>query len=150
MISAMKIATTEWAHSRLSRNPAERNIPDVLTLTRGWGWLQDQADEHTNQITKTNKRGDWRMTGEAEEEDERESRRETGGERVTRMGSGVSVFLSIFYFFLTFFLRGRDGEGRGGAGNGGDEDSNRRIGNGIVRVGGRTEWEEAFPLYFPL
>jgi hypothetical protein len=90
------------------------------------------------------------MTGEAEEEDERESRRETGGERVTRMGSGVSVFLSIFYFFLTFFLRGRDGEGRGGAGKGGDKDSNRRIADGIVRVGGRTEWEKAFLLYFPL
>jgi hypothetical protein len=41
-----------------------------------------------------------------EEEDERESRWEIGGERVTRTGSGVSVFLSIFYFFLTFFLRG--------------------------------------------
>jgi hypothetical protein len=46
------------------------------------------------------------MMGEAEEEDERESRWETGGERVMRSGSGVSVFLSIFYFFLTFFLRG--------------------------------------------
>jgi hypothetical protein len=90
------------------------------------------------------------MTGEAEEEDERESTRKTGGERVTRSGSGVSVFLSIFYFFLTFFLQGRDGEGRGGAGKGGDKDSDRRKGDGIVRVGGRTEREEAFPLYFPL
>jgi hypothetical protein len=90
------------------------------------------------------------MTEEAEEEDERESRWETRGEGVTRSGSGISVFLSIFYFFLTFFLRGQDSEGRGGAGKGGDKDSNRRIGDGIVRVRGRTEWEEAFLLYFPL
>jgi hypothetical protein len=90
------------------------------------------------------------MMGEAEEEDERESRWETGGERVTRSGSGVSVFLSIFYLFLTFFLWGRDGEGRAGVVKGGDKDSNRRIGDGIVSVGGRTKWEEAFLLYFPL
>jgi hypothetical protein len=92
-----KIASTEWAHSRLSRNPAERNIPDAVTLTRGWGSLQDQADEHTNQEEKkkkkkknnTNKSEDWKMTGEAEEEDERESRWETRGERVTKTGRDV-------------------------------------------------------------
>jgi hypothetical protein len=50
MISATKITTTEWVHLRLSCNAAERNIADAVTLTRGWGSLQDQADKHTNQI----------------------------------------------------------------------------------------------------
>jgi hypothetical protein len=32
----------------------------------------------------------------------------------------------------------------------GIKDSKGRIGDGMVRVGGKTEWDDAFLLYFPL
>jgi hypothetical protein len=46
-IPASKVATTEWAHSRLSNRPTERD--PLLSLTTGWGTLSDNAEEHTDQ-----------------------------------------------------------------------------------------------------
>jgi hypothetical protein len=46
-ISASKVTTTEWAHSRLSNCPMERD--PLLSLTTGWGTLLDDAEEHTDQ-----------------------------------------------------------------------------------------------------
>jgi hypothetical protein len=46
-ISASKVATAEWAHSRLSNHPTERDPP--LLLTTGWGILLDDAEEHADQ-----------------------------------------------------------------------------------------------------
>jgi ribonuclease HI len=46
-ISASKVATAEWAHSRLSNRPTERDPP--LSLTTGWGTLLDDAEEHADQ-----------------------------------------------------------------------------------------------------
>jgi hypothetical protein len=45
MISATKVATTEWAHAKLRRTPTEGNTP--ITLTYCWGMLLDEDDEHT-------------------------------------------------------------------------------------------------------
>jgi ribonuclease HI len=45
-ISASKVATTEWAHSKLSHHPTERDLP--LSLTIGWGTLLDDAEEHAD------------------------------------------------------------------------------------------------------
>jgi hypothetical protein len=43
-ISATKVATAEWAHMKLSRHPAERDIP--ISLMTGWGTLLEHGDEH--------------------------------------------------------------------------------------------------------
>jgi hypothetical protein len=43
-ISATKIATAEWANTKLSENPAEVNTP--TSLTTGWGTLLEDGDEH--------------------------------------------------------------------------------------------------------
>jgi hypothetical protein len=43
-ISATKIATAEWANTKLSKNPAEVNTP--TSLTTGWGTLLEDGDEH--------------------------------------------------------------------------------------------------------
>jgi hypothetical protein len=45
-ISASKVATAEWAHSRLSNRPMERDPP--LSLTTGRGTLLDDAKEHAD------------------------------------------------------------------------------------------------------
>jgi hypothetical protein len=45
-ISASKVATAEWAHSKLSNCPTERDPP--LSLTTGWGTLLDDAEEHAD------------------------------------------------------------------------------------------------------
>lgn len=46
MISETKVATAEWAHTKLSTLPAKEDTP--ITLTTGWGTLLDLADEHAN------------------------------------------------------------------------------------------------------
>jgi ribonuclease HI len=43
-LSATKVATAEWAHTKLSRHPAERDIP--VSLTTGCGTLLEHGDEH--------------------------------------------------------------------------------------------------------
>jgi hypothetical protein len=45
-ISASKLATTEWAHSKLSNRPMERD--PLLSLTIGWGTLLDDPEEHAD------------------------------------------------------------------------------------------------------
>jgi hypothetical protein len=44
MISAMKVATAEWAYTTLSRYPAEGDTP--RSLNTGWGTLTDLTEEH--------------------------------------------------------------------------------------------------------
>jgi ribonuclease HI len=45
-ISASKVTTTEWAHSKLNNRRTERDPP--LSLTTGWGTLLDDAEEHAD------------------------------------------------------------------------------------------------------
>jgi ribonuclease HI len=45
-ISASKLATAEWAHSKLSNRPTQRDPP--LSLTTGWGTLLDDTKEHAD------------------------------------------------------------------------------------------------------
>jgi hypothetical protein len=49
-ISASKVTTTEWAHSRLSNLPMERDPP--LSLMTGWGTLLDNAEEYADHDTQ--------------------------------------------------------------------------------------------------
>jgi hypothetical protein len=44
LISATKIATAEWANTKLSKTPAEEDTP--ASLTTGWGTLLEDGDEH--------------------------------------------------------------------------------------------------------
>jgi hypothetical protein len=54
-ISASKVTTAEWAHSRLSNRPMERD--PLLSLTTGWGTLLDDAEEHADHDVQCAKSG---------------------------------------------------------------------------------------------
>jgi ribonuclease HI len=46
VISASKVATAEWAYSKLSNRRTERDPP--VSLTTGWGTLLDNTEEHAD------------------------------------------------------------------------------------------------------